>query len=228
MKIKICGIRSKEDIMVASYEGADAVGFIIGVTHKTEDALSVEDVNRLVKYVPPFVTPVLVTHFTSPDAIAALAVATKIRTLQLQGGILPEDIARIRKKIWNVTIIKAIHVVSERSINIAKQYSEVADMILLDSVTEDRLGGTGITHDWSISARIVREVNIPVILAGGLTPDNVEEAIRVVNPYGVDVNTGVKGKNGGKDPEKVRSFIQNVKALNYKNYFNNIPLHLAN
>ncbi len=214
--------------MVASYEGADAVGFIIGVTHETEDALSVEDVNRLVKYVPPFVTPVLVTHFTSPDAIAALAVATKIRTLQLQGGILPEDIARIRKKIWNVTIIKAIHVVSERSINIAKQYSEVADMILLDSVTEDRLGGTGITHDWSISARIVREVNIPVILAGGLTPDNVEEAIRVVNPYGVDVNTGVKGKNGSKDPEKVRSFIQNVKALNYKNYFSNIPLHLAN
>ena len=81
------------------------------------------------------------------------------------------------------------------------------DGIILDSRTTDRLGGTGLTHDWSISRRIVEELPLPVILAGGLTPDNLEAAINAVHPYAVDVNSGVE-TDQKKDPEKVRKFIE--------------------
>lgn len=206
-------MKSKEDVITACYEGADAVGFIVGTTHKTEDAVSVAEVKNLKRWVAPFVTPVLVTHFTFPEAIVALALELQIKTLQLQGDILPEDIIAIRKKIPEAIIIKAIHVTNHSAIKQAEQYSCVADVLLLDSKTSDRIGGTGLTHDWNISAEIVKRVNIPVILAGGLTPENVVDAIKKVNPYGVDVNTGTKGSNGYKDPEKVRAFIRNAKSI---------------
>ncbi|MDW7998591.1 MAG: phosphoribosylanthranilate isomerase, partial [Thermodesulfovibrio sp.] len=100
----------------------------------------------------------------------------------------------------------------------AKTYEKVADMLILDTKTKDRIGGTGLTHDWNISAMIVKEVNIPVILAGGLNPDNVAQAIEIVKPYGVDCNTGTKGANGYKSPEKIRAFIQNAKGANNRSY----------
>ncbi|MEM3423739.1 MAG: phosphoribosylanthranilate isomerase, partial [Nitrososphaeria archaeon] len=86
------------------------------------------------------------------------------------------------------------------------------------SRTPDRLGGTGLTHDWEISAEIVKTVKIPVILAGGLTPDNVKKAIKKVKPFGVDVNTGVKDSNGYKDPEKVKLFVKVAKNANTFGY----------
>ncbi|MEM3554061.1 MAG: phosphoribosylanthranilate isomerase, partial [Candidatus Bathyarchaeia archaeon] len=200
------------------YEGADAVGFIVGAVYRTNDEVSVAEVEQLKRWVPSFVTPVLVTHFTTPEAIVSIAEEVRIKTLQLHGDVSPESIIRVRRKLPDCTIIKAVHVVDERAVEVAKEYSKVADIILLDSRTTDRIGGTGVVHDWNISARIVRELDIPVILAGGLTPDNVAEAIRVVKPYGVDVNTGTKGANGYKDPEKIRAFIRNAKGINHRCY----------
>ncbi|MEM3554064.1 MAG: phosphoribosylanthranilate isomerase [Candidatus Bathyarchaeia archaeon] len=218
MKVKICGMKRREDVVTACYEGADAVGFIVGAVYRTNDEVSVAEVEQLKRWVPSFVTPVLVTHFTTPEAIVAIAEEVRIKTLQLHGDVSPEGIIRVRRKLPDCTIIKAVHVVDERAVEVAKEYSKVADIILLDSRTTDRIGGTGVVHDWSISARIVRELDIPVILAGGLTPDNVASAIRVVKPYGVDVNTGTKGANGYKDPEKIRAFIRNARGINHRCY----------
>lgn len=215
IKVKICGLKSKEDVIVACSEGADAVGFIVGVTHKTDDNIDIKKAIELANYVPNFITPVLVTHLTDPSEIITLYDAIKITTLQLQGDISYADIVKIRKEIPEVTIIKAIHVTDMIAIARAKAYANIVDMILLDSRTPDKLGGTGLPHDWSISAKIVKEVNVPVILAGGLTPENVAEAIRIVNPYGVDVNTGVKKANGEKDPQKIKAFIQNAKSSSF-------------
>lgn len=218
MKVKICGLKSKEDVITACYEGADAVGFIVGTTHETTDEIDIECAIELSKYVPTFITPVLVTHFTNPASVAALCIATRINTVQLQGDISPVEIIQLRNKLSGITIVKAIHVTELSAIKLAKKYERVVDMILLDSRTPDRLGGTGMPHDWSISAQIVREVDLPVMLAGGLDPQNVADAIRIVNPYGVDVNTGVKGENGSKSSQKVRAFIQNVKSFNRRGY----------
>ncbi len=214
MKVKICGMKRKEDIITACYEGADALGFIIGAVYKTPDEISITELEKLIEYIPPLVAPVIVTHLVNPLSIISIAQKTHVRTFQLQGDVSPDDIKDIKKKLPYLTIIKAIHVTDEHSIHIAKQYEKVADILLLDSRTDDRIGGTGLTHDWSISRKIVKSVSVPVFLAGGLTPENVKQAIQIVQPYGVDVNTGTKNSNGFKDPEKVRLFIKNAKGIN--------------
>ena len=110
-------------------------------------------------------------------------------------------------------IIKAVHVIDNDkagTIEMAHSFEKVADALLLDSRTAERLGGTGRTHDWNISREIVEEMSLPVMLAGGLTDKNVYEAVRRVRPYAVDVNSGVE-VNGDKDPDKVRGFIENAK-----------------
>jgi len=93
------------------------------------------------------------------------------------------------------------------AVQTAQEAAAYADAVILDTRTPDRLGGTGLTHDWNISARIVESSEIPVILAGGLTPENVATAIDRVHPYAVDVHTGVK-KNGVRDPEKTKAFVK--------------------
>jgi phosphoribosylanthranilate isomerase len=108
-----------------------------------------------------------------------------------------------------MAIIKAVHVEGEDSIEVARQAAPYADAILLDTRTEARLGGTGLTHDWAISRRIRDAVAAtPVILAGGLTPGNVTGAIRQVRPYAVDVNSGVSLQRGRKSPALVEAFVR--------------------
>lgn len=215
MFVKICGLKKKEDIIYAIYEGADAIGFIVGVTHKSEDALDPYEAVNLIKFIPKSVKSVLVTHFVEIYPIVFLVDVLKPSVLQLQGEIEGSDILRIRRQVPNVEIIKAIHVINNESINIAKQYEPYVDYILLDSRTQDRLGGTGLTHDWSISAQIVKEIKKPVILAGGLNPENVCKAIKQVKPFGVDVNSGTKGNDGFKDYRKVKDFIKIAKSCQH-------------
>lgn len=212
MFVKICGLKRKEDLIYAIYEGVDAIGLIVGVTHKSEDALEPNEANNLIKFVPKSVKSVLVTHLVEVYPIVFLLDILKPSMLQLQGEIEPSGIQRIRKQVPHVEIIKAIHVINKESIEIAKRYEPYIDYILLDSRTEDRLGGTGKTHDWSISAQIVKEVGKPVILAGGLNSENVCEAIKQVKPFGVDANSGTKGSDGFKDYRKVKDFIKNAKS----------------
>ena len=132
-------------------------------------------------------------------------------TLQIQDVVTPDDIAEVREALPYLRIMKAVHVMDESAIATAKYFSDTADAILLDTRTADRIGGTGITHDWNISAKIVKECSCPVILAGGLTPENVTEAIIRVRPYAVDVHTGVK-KNGVRDAERTRAFVTNART----------------
>ncbi|MCX7716010.1 MAG: phosphoribosylanthranilate isomerase [Endomicrobia bacterium] len=216
MFVKICGFKRKEDILQAVYEGVDAVGFIIGVTHKTEDALNINQAIELVKFIPSVVLSVMVTHFTNSFSVLSVAEALRPKAIQLQGDISVTDIVIIRDRIPEVKIIKAIHVVDANSINDAKHYEEYVDYILLDSKTKDRIGGTGKTHDWSISAQIVERIKKPVILAGGLNPENVADAIMQVKPFGVDVNSGTKGQDGFKDYQKIKQFIKNAKMSEIK------------
>ena len=110
-------------------------------------------------------------------------------------------------------LIKAVHVTGEDAISRALDYAADADALLLDSRTADRLGGTGRTHDWAVSARIVAAAApVPVYLAGGLRPENVEEAIMEVRPAGVDANSGLEDAGGCKDPARMREFAARAKA----------------
>jgi phosphoribosylanthranilate isomerase len=210
-RVKLCGNRTAADVAAGAAAGADALGLIVATTHRSEDALQIADARLLLREVPVFVTPVLVTHLTTCEAIARLHELVPAPVLQLQADLAAEEARCLRASLPQVQLIQAVHVIDAGAVAAAERKAPLFDALLLDSRTEDRLGGTGRTHDWSISRRIVTAVAGPVILAGGLTPDNVGEAISRVAPYGVDVNSGVDGTGGGRDAERAAAFVRAVR-----------------
>ena len=123
-----------------------------------------------------------------------------------------KKIEEIRTARPHLKLIKAIHVVDDQAVDAATALAPYIDALLLDSRTEDRIGGTGRIHDWEISKKIVAANMKPVILAGGLTPNNIGEAIAKVKPYGVDVHTGVEDADGNRDAQKLKDFIRYAKG----------------
>lgn len=207
-RVKICGIRSGTDLERALAAGADALGFIVGARHRTEAELSPAAAADLVRCLPPFVSSVMVTHRQEPGAILALADQVRPSVLQLQDAIDPGALQTLRSALPATRLVVAVHVIDADAIPEARRLAPLVDALLLDSRTADRIGGTGVPHDWSISRRIVEAVQIPVILAGGLQPGNLAEAIARVRPAAVDVNTGVENAAGEKDPQRLQAFVR--------------------
>lgn len=215
MRAKICGIRTEEDLKAAVESGADAVGFLLGQVHPSKDFILPGTAARLVRALPPWITPVIVTHLTEPDEILELSDRTGITTIQLHGGSSPSEVQRVRDGLPPAgKVIVTIHPDSETDFVIFKDYYSLADAFLIDSFDRatGRVGGTGKTNDWSLAAKFVGESPLPVILAGGLTPDNAAEAIRTVRPYGLDANSGLKNKEtGAVDPIRCKDFVAAVR-----------------
>lgn len=212
MRTKICGIRNLTDAQTAIRAGANALGFLVGITHLAEDKISNEDAKQIIAQLPPFVSSVMVTHLTDKEQIVALAKYLCVNTVQIHDYIPPEDVKFVKENLPFCKIIKAIHIIDqEKAFQMVADFEGVCDALLLDSRTEDRLGGTGMTHDWNISQQVVAKAAIPVILAGGLTEKNVYDAVKKVKPFGVDVNSGVE-IDGWKSYEKVSKFVADAKA----------------
>lgn len=211
VKIKICGITREQDLMAAGTLGADAIGLVVGVPMSPRN-LSIEKARALCEHIPAHMTSVLVTVPKSISELQHLYQQIHPDIIQIHGDHLT-DISKIRQQIPTSAIIKAINVTQETAAHIRLQ-TQGYDAVLLDSHQAGHYGGTGHTHDWVLSLHLKSLVHPTcVILAGGLTPGNVQTAIRVVNPYAVDVSTGVESRPGIKDPEKMRIFITNVKQM---------------
>ncbi len=214
MRIKICGVTSSKDLKIAVDAGADAVGFLVGQLHASPDFILPSTAARLAKELPPFVAPVIVTHLVDTESIIEMLRKTAISTVQLHGGSTAEDVKKIRNAVPpTCKIILAVHMMAGKKIDPDFHlYTPYVDAFLLDSFnkTGGQVGGTGRVHDWDRSAEIVRESKLPVILAGGLTPENVADAIRKVKPYGVDANSGLKEKDGSRSPELCKAFVANA------------------
>lgn len=208
LHIKICGNRTVHDIALAINAGADAVGIICGVRHVSEDALAPGVAAVLLASVPPQITAVLVTHFKTAREVLALHRFVPAETIQLHGDVPVSEIKKIRKALPDAWLIKAVGVTGEEAIKTARQYVPHVNALVLDSRTKTRIGGTGTVHDWSVSRRIVEAISKPVILAGGLNPENLAAALKAVGPAAVDVNSGVESANGEKDPARVAAFIR--------------------
>jgi len=210
MRVKFCGTASLLDMQPAIDAGCDAMGFIMGVTHQSSDFVTPAETAKMIRQLPPFIEPVAVTHLQETEDLIRLVNDSHCTTLQIQNIVEPSEIDIIRDALPYLKIVKAVHVMDESAIEMGKRYEPYADALILDTRTREKLGGTGIPHDWNISAKIVTNSAIPVILAGGLTPENVAEAIRKVRPYGVDVHTGVK-KDGIRNPEKTLAFAREAR-----------------
>lgn len=207
MKVKVCGVRTPEDARKCADAGADAVGMLLA---RSPRRITIEQAKEVVKALPPSVRPVIVMMPSTVEEAVEAARAIRPGAVQLQGEEPPEMVAEIKRALPGTCIVKAVHVGEGRELEKALEYEKVADAILLDTMSPNR-GGSGTTHDWAISRRIVASVKKPVILAGGLNPDNVGAAIREVGPYAVDVASGVEGEGRVKDAGLVKAFIVNAR-----------------
>jgi phosphoribosylanthranilate isomerase len=211
VRVKICGITRKEDLDAAAAAGADAVGFVVGVASSPRN-LSLSEAERLIRQVPPFVKSVLVTV---PRSIDAFETYEKLNpdAIQIHGENL-HAAASVRLKFPNIQLIGAVNAQRAKDLNIIAKTSKLFDAILLDSFADGRYGGTGVVHDWKLSKRFKQVIHPkPLILAGGLNPENVAEAVRTVQPYAVDVSSGVEQQPGIKSHKKIVEFIKNAKDV---------------
>ncbi|MHC3378312.1 phosphoribosylanthranilate isomerase [Haloarcula sp. H-GB5] len=205
-RVKICGVTGEEDRDAVVAAGADAVGVIHGVTVDTPREVSEGTAETLVGGVPPFVTSVLVTMPTTVQEAVRRIDRIEPDAVQVHDSLSPAELGALDSRITQniVAVVEA----GEPAIG---DYAAHADALLVDSVDADGGGGTGETHDWERTRDLVDSLDVPVVLAGGLTPENVAEAVETVEPFAVDVASGVESAGGTKDHDTVRRFIQNAK-----------------
>jgi len=215
-RIKICGVRGPGDVEAVVGAGVDAAGFLVGQVHTSPDFVSPAVARGLAAGLAPTQTPVLVTHRNGPTEVLALLRQTGFPVAQLHGAPGVEQVRALRKSVGDaVTLILAVHVVGDRVMGDWRPFHDWIDAVILDTAdpATDRVGGTGKPHDWSAAAAFRGKCPLPCLLAGGLTPENVADAIRTVAPYGVDVNSGVETPAGRKSPDRCRLFATNARIL---------------
>ena len=202
VRVKICGVTSIEDAIAAVNAGADAVGFMF--YERSPRRITTDMASVIKNALPPFVVRVGVFADATENTIRT-AMICGLSALQFHGNEPPEFL----KRFSPITTIKAFRIQNAGSLALLPAYN--TSSWLLDSYTPAQLGGTGNTFNWEY-ARQARDLGRPIILAGGLNPDNVADAVRKVRPYAVDVSSGVEFAPGKKDPAKLAAFIQAAKS----------------
>jgi phosphoribosylanthranilate isomerase len=211
-RVKICCIASEEEARIAVSFGASAVGLVAAMP-SGPGSIADDLILQIARSVPPPIATFLLTCETSAEAIIAHHRRTLTSTLQLVDAPEPGAYAAIRKELPSIKIVQVIHVRDERSLEEALQAAAQVDALLLDSgnpsLVVKQLGGTGRVHDWRLSRRIVEQSPVPVFLAGGLHSGNVREAIDQVQPFGVDLCSGVR-TNGHLDRKRLEAFFKAI------------------
>jgi phosphoribosylanthranilate isomerase len=204
MFVKICGITSEQDALVAVAMGADALGFIFAPSSRQ---VAVGAIAEIVRRIPPEILTVGVFRDSLPERVVEVVSQAGLRAAQLHGRETPEEVAYVSERV--PLVIKAF-AVGARPLSDLGAYR--ADAFLVDAPDP----GSGQVFDWRLVENIPRSRRL--ILAGGLNPDNVAEAIRLVRPWGVDVSTGVESAPGKKDARLIRSFVQAARAAEPEPY----------
>lgn len=217
MLVKICGVSNVIDAQNAVKCGADAIGFVMGgKVLPAEVEPHAQTVREIIKGFPGKVDSFIVTHLTEVDDIIALAEYVNSTGIQVSEDIGFEKMKQLRART-NKKIIKTVVVENEKDVTKLKGYEPYCDFILLDTRFGGYTGGTGVTSDWNLCKKIIEVAEKPVFLAGGLTPENVKKGIKLTNPRGVDVSTGVSTysehylRKDRKDEHKIKKFIQLAK-----------------
>jgi phosphoribosylanthranilate isomerase len=205
-RVKICGHTRVDGVRASVNAGADAVGIIVDVPVDTPRDVTRETAATLFDAVPPFVAGTLVTM---PETVAAardLVDAVEPDAVQIHGTLGPDEVAEVAAAISQPVLVALDH---EADLD---AYAAAADALVVDTLDADGGGGTGQTHDWERTAAVVESLDVPIVLAGGLTPENVAEAVETVAPYGVDTASGVERAGGLKDHEAVAAFVDRARS----------------
>jgi phosphoribosylanthranilate isomerase len=216
--IKICGITNLEDALFAVEAGADALGFVF--YEKSPRKTNIEDTRAIIRDLPDRVEKVGVFVEEDAERIRQIVLETGLTAVQLHGSRALESVWNdVRPAIESVGTSKLIPAIpgdslKDRGVLINERAQESIFALLFDAQSNGTFGGTGTTFDWPGTRGMVQVISlrIPVIVAGGLTSLNVEKAIRLLQPFGVDVSSGVEAQPGKKDPEKIRAFVGSVRS----------------
>ena len=201
-RVKICGITRVEDALTAAASGADAIGLVF--YEKSPRHVGLERAAEIVQALPPFVSAIGLFVNAAPAEVHAVLNAVHLDTLQFHGEESPQGCAQ-----FGLPYLKAVRVRPETNLVQCAADHVGASALLLDAYTEGVHGGTGQVFDWGL---VPKNFPKPLILAGGLNPANVTEAIRITHPYAVDVSGGVEREKGIKDAEKIAAFMRGVEA----------------
>jgi phosphoribosylanthranilate isomerase len=205
VKIKICGITASEEAAIAVELGVDALGFIFAESPRR---IAPQKALAIIRELPPFVKSVGVFVNETPDVIREITHHCGLDLVQLHGEESPD----LCLSLMPYTI-KALRLKDDSSPQAGMAYYGKVRALLLDTYAADMAGGTGRTFDWNLAVKI-KKLPIPIILSGGLGPSNIRAAIRTVEPYAVDVNSGVEERPGKKSPELIKTLIEEIKKTN--------------
>ena len=211
-KVKICCISSELEAKMAIEHGANALGLVAKMP-SGPGPIPDELILSIAKTIPEHIASFMLTSETSAEDIIQHHYRTQTNTIQIVDALAFGTYDQIKKTLPSIKIVQVIHVIDESSIEEALSIAEHVDYLLLDSgnpkAAIKELGGTGRTHNWSLSRSIVEQSKVPVFLAGGINAENVQRAIDTVRPYGIDLCSSVR-TNGHLDPQKLAYFFSNV------------------
>jgi phosphoribosylanthranilate isomerase len=214
-RIQVAGVSSLEEALFCRSVGVDTLGFTLELPHGVHDGLTTEKAAWIVSRLPKDILTVVITYLTTAYAACRLVKTVSGGAIQLHGGMSNEDLVRFRSLCPHVKTIGRVTVTGDRAEADAARFKHpLWDAIILDSFDSrtGHIGATGLVHDWNVSARIAKASNVPVILAGGLNPDNVAGAIEKVRPHGVDAHTGLEERDGTRSFRKIEAFARAARA----------------
>jgi phosphoribosylanthranilate isomerase len=192
--------------------GASAVGFVSAMP-SGPGPIDEETIAEIARGIPPGVASFLLTSKLDASSIIAQQRRTRANTLQIVDKVSFDTLKTLHEELPGIALVQVIHVRGSESLDEAMDFAPLVNALLLDSGSSDSavkvLGGTGRTHDWNVSKQICERAPVPVFLAGGLRPENVREALDLVQPYGIDVCTGVR-TNGSLDETKLSAFFSSI------------------
>jgi phosphoribosylanthranilate isomerase len=215
VRVQIAGVSTLEEALACERAGVDALGFTVRLPSGVHDGLTEAKARSIIAALPPFVSSVAITYVDNAREAVELCRFLGAGALQLHGEFPAQDLPLIRAGLPHIKIIRAVHVTGRDALAKARSLERHVDAIILDTYDAEsgRGGATGKTHDWALSRKIVEQGRVPIILAGGLTPDNVAQAIETVRPWAVDVHTGVENADGSRSFEKIRAFVEKTKTV---------------
>jgi phosphoribosylanthranilate isomerase len=207
VRIKICGMTRLADALCAVESGVDALGFIF--YERSPRAITPQAAAVIIEQLPPFVDAVGVFVNEELEQVVRIIRACGLAYAQLHGSESPEYCRELAERAAPCRVLKAIRVGAQSNVDDVAPYRDVVQGYLLDTYQKNAVGGTGLAFDWNLIDRL--QLTKPFLLAGGLDPDNIRDALEQVRPYGVDANSGLEDAPGQKNHHRIRQFIDAVR-----------------
>jgi phosphoribosylanthranilate isomerase len=216
MDIQMAGIRNIEDAIMCAECGVSIIGLLVGQAHTSDDFISKELARDIKNALPNNIKTTLITHLEKADEIIEIADFIDVDYIQLHSHLPESEVKIIREALPFKKLLRLIHIGSDGKILNDIDSIEYADFYFTDSINleTNQVGGTGLTHNLETDKKLVESLGKPVFIAGGLTPENVAEAVKTCKPFGVDVNSGCRGADGNRDKNKVLAFVKNARNAN--------------